>query len=718
MERSFLVVILLFCGCLSVHAQDSLQGKPVDTIKSKLLKEVVVVRPTFQREAGKLVMNVAGNKFFKTAANAMDVLKKLPGVEVGGDGSLLLSGRVTPGIFIDGKPQTMSAEELQQYLANLSPDMIAAIEVINNPSSQYDGEYKGIINIKLKPDLTLGFKGMVSSSLQQNQYRLADNNLLLTYKTKKLAYTARLGYTTGTTIRRYNALQHLANANIMATSTKILTNNNNYNAQLGIEYAIKKDQQLELLLRTSHINRTVNSFNTLHATDSLAKQVVFNTTSDNNADPEQHNYAANLNYTARWKKTQLQVLTSLATIGNRQTEDIQNKNALTEQLLEYWQTKMKNDIFIRTAQADLSGDLGKGKWRAGAKVALTTTRNDLHYDTLNTANLFVTDSGRTNNFQYDEYITAGYLTYERKLNKLNLTAGLRAEHTHSNANAVTLSQVTKRNYITWLPSLNITYNLREDQQLNVSVSRRISRPSFPHLNPFRFYFSPLNYWVGNPFLLPSKTTALSISYTQKAFTVAVNMGREKDPITRYPEYNPTTNILEYLGRNLPYNDFANIETSVPLVVTKWWRMSNTLAGYYKKEQTPYHGVTYTIPITYFTVTGSQVFTLPKEFTFDVYYYYSSPNGDGLYFGRPVSNIDLGLQRSWLKGRLNTRVNYYDILNTYRFERIFREKSLIDNRLAHWLGVRRVVLTVSYSFGRSTYKAKQINKHDEENRAGM
>jgi outer membrane receptor protein involved in Fe transport len=710
MERSFLVVILLFFGCISVQAQD--------TTKAKLLKEVVVVRPIFQREAGKLVMTIAGNKFFKTAANAMDVLKKLPGLEVGADGSLLLSGRVTPGIFIDGKPVPMSTEEWQQYLSNLSPEMIAAIEVIDNPSSQYDGEYKGIINIKLKPAITLGFKGTASTSLQQNKYRLADNNLLLTYTTKKLTYTARLGSTTGNTIRRYNALQHLANTNIMATNTKMLTNNNNYNVQLGVEYALKKDQQLELLLRTSHINRTNNSFNTLHATDSLAKQVVFNTSSNNNADPKQHNYAANLNYTARWRKTQLQVLASLATIANRQTEDIQNKNTLTDALLEYWETKMKNEIFIRIAQVDLSGELGKGKWRAGAKMALTTTRNDLHYDTLNTANLFVTDSGRTNNFKYDEYIIAGYITYERKLNTFNFTAGLRAEQTHSIANAVTLSQVTTRDYTTWLPNLTITYDITQNQQLNVAVSRRITRPNFASLNPFRFYFSPLNYWVGNPFLLPSKTSSLSVSYTRKAFTMALNVGRETDPMTRYPEYNPTTNILEYLGRNLTYNDFASIESSIPLVVTQWWRMSNTISGYYKKEQTPYHGVTYTIPITWFTVSGSQVFTLPKEFTFDVSYYYSSPNGDGLYYGRPLSNIDLSLQRSWLKGKLNTRINYYDILNTYRIQRIFREKSLIDNRLAHWFGNRRMALTVSYSFGRSTYKAKQINKNEEENRAGM
>ncbi|MBO9202972.1 MULTISPECIES: TonB-dependent receptor domain-containing protein [Niastella] len=718
MERSFLLVVLLLCGGFTIQAQDTLSPKPADTIRHKLLKEVEVVRPTYQREAGKLVMTIAGNKLFKTAANAMDVLKKLPGLEVGGDGSLLLSGRVTPAVFIDGKPMNMSAEEWQHYLTNLSPDMIAAIEVINNPSSQYDGEYKGIINIKLKPDMTLGWKGMVSTSLQQNNYRQADNNGLFTYKTKKLAYTARVGYTTGTTVRRYNALQHLANANIMATNTKMVTHNNNYSIQLGMEYVVKKDQQLELLLRTSHINRTMNSFNTLHATDSLAKQVAFSTTSNNDADPEQHNYAANLNYTARWGRTQLQVLTSLASIGNRQGEDIQNKNALTGDLLEYWQTRMKNDIFIRTAQADLSGELGKGKWRAGAKLALTATRNSLHYDTLNTANQFVTDSNRTNTFQYDENVYAGYLTYERKLNKFNLTAGLRAEHTHSIANAVTLEAVTKRNYLTWLPSLNITYDLTPNQQLNLSVSRRITRPTFPFLNPFRFYFSPLNYWIGNPLLLPSKTNALSISYSQKAFTVSATLGREKDPMTRYPEYDATTNILAYLGRNLPYNDFANIETSIPLVVNKWWCMSNNIGGYYRKDQTPYHGVTYTIPITWFTISGSQVFTLPKGFTFDVDYYYSSPAGDGLYFGRPVSYIDLSLQRSWLKGRLNTKLNYNDIFNTYRIQRIFREKSIIDNRLAHWFGLRRVVLTVSYSFGKSTYKAKQLNKNEEENRAGM
>ncbi len=101
-------------------------------------------------------------------------------------------------------------------------------------------------------------------------------------------------------------------------------------------------------------------------------------------------------------------------MSNRQQEDIQNTNSITERLLDYWKTRLKNDIIVRTAQADLWGNVANGKWSAGAKIRFYTTRNDLHYDTLTTANDFVTDSGRTNAFYYDEYISAGYVSWEKR----------------------------------------------------------------------------------------------------------------------------------------------------------------------------------------------------------------------------------------------------------------------------------------------------------------
>ncbi len=73
------------------------------------------------------------------------------------------------------------------------PDMIASIEVISNFfSTPYDAAYKGIINIKLKPDMTIGWK-----ELLQQQFNKTitgwPNNALLTYKTKKVRLYSAAG---------------------------------------------------------------------------------------------------------------------------------------------------------------------------------------------------------------------------------------------------------------------------------------------------------------------------------------------------------------------------------------------------------------------------------------------------------------------------------------------------------------------------------------------
>jgi outer membrane receptor protein involved in Fe transport len=712
MAKTALILILSTILYLPVLAQTS--GKTVE------LNGVTVSgrKSALKRQADRLVVNISGNRLYATAVNALDVLKKLPGLEVGGDGVILMSGRITPVIFIDGKPVPMSPEELQNYLASLSPDMIASIEVINNPSSRYDGEYKGIIDIRLKRDMTLGWKGTATGSLQQNAYTLSDNHLLLSYKTKKLAYTGSLDYMRGNGIRRYEALQHLANTNIMATNTGIVTAYNNLNYSLGADYSINKNQRLSIALRSYRMNRNISSFNTLHTTDATALHLVSHTHSYNIAVPKQQTYAANLGYTAQFGKKQLEVLGTLVQIDNGQHEDFQHTNTGNGELLDHWKTLLQNDILIRTVQADLADSLGKGKLRAGAKFAFTTTKNDLRYDTLNTRGLFILDSSRTNDFQYDEYISAAYISYEGSWNKLSYTLSLRAEHTRSIANSFTQGDVTTRDYLTWLPGLNLTYVISSGKQLNFSYSRRMTRPTFGQLNPFRFYNSPLNYYVGNPYLQPSTTQQLNIAYTWRSLNISLFGGRESDPMTRYPEYDSATNILEYLGRNLPYNDFAGIEVSFPLHITKWWTMQHNIRGAYKKELTPYHGVNYNIPITDYTVSGSQTFTLPQAITFDISYYYHSLSGNGLYIIQPIGSLDLGLRKTWMKGQLNTRINFYDILNTNKIKYIFREKRIINNELGHWFGNRKLVLTLSYNFGNSTHKARQRQKNEEESRAGM
>lgn len=686
-------------------------------IQSSTLQSVTVSgeRKAVQYRADKIVLQVAGNSLYKTATNLFDIVRKAPGITENPDGTLLMSGRNTPVIFIDGKPVPMSVEEQQNYLNSLSPELVESVEIITNPSSRYDAQYKGIIDIKLKRDRSLGWLGNISSNYRQNDYYSSENNGLVTYKTKQWVYSLRIGNVYGTTPYQYKALQHQANTNYMATNTRRNTLLNNFNAQLGIEYAINKTQTIEISGKTYQSNRDLYSFNTLHFTDSTQKKTIGFTQSINQAEPSQQNNAININYDGRFGGHRLNVFGSFTKIENRQKEDIHNSDQLTGNLMSYWKTILQNDIDLRTIQADYSSQLFKGILEGGAKFAFITTRNNLRYDTLNKDKSFVLDASRTNQFLYDEYISAAYISYEYKGDDYTAKLSMRAEHAYTKANAITMNAIEKRNYLIWLPGASFSYGIDANQRINLSFTRRITRPSFDQLNPFRFYFSPLNYWVGNPYLRPAVTSLMNLSYNNRNFTVSLSLGREKDPLARYPEYNRITNELLYLGRNLPYKNFGSIESGYGFAITKWWKTNHTAGIYYNKEQTPYFGVTYAIAIVDYTINGSQVFTLPKGFTTELSYYYKSKSGNGLYISESITSINMGLQRSWLNGKLNTKLNFYDLFNTNLVRWTFREKTIIDNQFSHWMGNRRFVASVAYNFGKANYKAKQSRTTDEEKR---
>jgi CRISPR/Cas system CMR-associated protein Cmr5 small subunit len=681
-----------------------------------LLQEVTITGgvPNFSTQNGQIKIGIANNVFFKSASNLLDVFKKLPGLQVNQDGTMVMASRATPTLFVDGKPVNMNNDEILSYLGSLSPDMVESIEMINQPSSKYDGEYQGIIDVKLKRSHSLGLKGTYNARFQQNNYSLLDNNLSLVLKTSRFVYDLRLGNTSGSTFYKYYSLQYLANTNAMTTDTRTVTSNQNFNAQARVTYEVTKGQNLEAFIRTYQMDRNAVSGNQLLTQTNNLDQTVALVKSDNNAFPKQYNYSGGINYDAQYKNSELHIMTSLAQIDNRQTEDIQNRNVLNDQLINYWKTASKNEIMIRVAQADYTQKIGSGKLEFGGKFAHTTTQNDLRYDTL--ANyVFNLDPNRSNQFHYQEYIGAGYLSYNAQWNKFNYSLSLRTEYTRTVANSITTGNITEKKYTKWLPSLNITYAINENSQLSFSYSRRLTRPTFAMLNPFRFYYSPRHYWIGNPYLQASTTDLVALSYSRKSLNISLNAGKETDPMSRYPEYNPITNELIFLGRNLPYRKFANLQISAPISINKWWRMNNNITIYYNKELTPYFGNTYEIPVYNYTVNGSQVFSL-KNWLLDVSYTYESKSGNGLYIFAPVYGIDLGVQKTWLKNRLNTKLTLYDAFDNIKRRLIFREKSIINNDFYHYFASQRLVFSLTFNFGSSTYKTKENKKSDEENRA--
>ena len=166
MLRCLFVLQGCLLATLALPAQEKVRSLQTVTVTGE--------RKAMRYQSDKIVLQVAGNSFYKTAVNVLDILRKAPGITENPDGALLMSGRNTPTIFIDGKPVPMSAEEQRNYLNSLPPDLVESIEIIANPSSRYDGQYLGIIDIKLKRDRSLGWQGNISSSYRQNKYAYSE----------------------------------------------------------------------------------------------------------------------------------------------------------------------------------------------------------------------------------------------------------------------------------------------------------------------------------------------------------------------------------------------------------------------------------------------------------------------------------------------------------------------------------------------------------------
>ncbi|MBO4263990.1 MAG: outer membrane beta-barrel protein [Bacteroidales bacterium] len=102
---------------------------------------------------------------FKTTDNDVleDLLKKLPGVEVGDDGSITVNGETISKITIDGK--TFFLDDPQLASKNIPAKVINKLKVIEKKSEQAeftgidDGEEEHVIDLSIKPGMMKGWFG-------------------------------------------------------------------------------------------------------------------------------------------------------------------------------------------------------------------------------------------------------------------------------------------------------------------------------------------------------------------------------------------------------------------------------------------------------------------------------------------------------------------------------------------------------------------------------
>ncbi len=694
--------------------------------QSQALEEVTISaeRPMIEIEPDKTVFNVSKN-LSATGDDGIELLRKAPGLQVDNNDNIILEGKSGINVYVNGKQSYLQGQDLTNYLKSIKAEEIEKIEIITQPSSKYDAAGSaGIINIVLKREKGLGTKGSITNTYTQGDYGRNNTTLNVNHRSKQFALFSTYSHYQGKSSGFFDMYREQG-PNVFDGKTRSTNENFNDRLSFGGDYYLSKNSTIGLGASAS-LNEGENISNSstpMSQTDDFVVDSILKAPNENNSEVK--NYTANINYnfedtSGRSVSIDLDYV-NFSSVREALQPNIYyspDEQVILNQNINFQETPI--DIGVYSAKIDYEQDLGKGVLAIGAKGSQVLTENVFDfYEVLNgQQNL---DVNRSNTFNYEEVIAAGYLNYKFSWKKLKLQAGLRAEQTYSEgklkSSTALSNKEVKRSYLNWFPSGGITYQVNENNSSSLIYSRRIQRPNYQNLNPFESQLNELSFRRGNPFLQPQFIDNIKLSNTYKyTLTTSFTFSYISDYFAEVTEAEGDRKSF-INTRNVADQQVYNLSVSYPKKIKKWWNVYASVYSYYTKFTANNPDF---IPIDRFVYGGyaQSTFSLPKKYKFEVSGWYSSPSiWRGTFRTESIGSLNLAVQKTWKQWSAKLSVN--DVLYSvpWRAENRFGNLYLTGTGGSDSRNVR---LYLSYTFGRSDVKATKKRKsgsEDEQNRIG-
>ncbi len=696
---------------------------------TQTLQEVKVVtkKPFVEQQIDRMVVNVENN-IGSAGGTALEVLEKAPGVTIDRQNDRLqFKGRQGVMVMIDGKLQQISMQDLMNILQSMPSDNVEKIELISNPPSKYDAAGNtGLINIVLKKNKNFGMNGNYTLGAGYGKYEKLNGSLGLNYRNAKYNAFGNVSVFHG----RFQNTQDIDRTiayqdqiTYMDQNSPRIGNPQNLSFRGGVDFFVSPKTTIGVLA-TGFLNQFkmngISKTDFRDKTETLTSRFETNTYNHN----QLNNYTANVNLKHDFGKgRELTADADYSVFDGNSGNDLYTtyySPSNVETSKDIFRNIMPSDIQIAAAKIDYIHPLKKGKIETGAKSSYVSTDNDMRFEK-QIDNVWVLDPTRSNQFIYKENINAAYVNYSAPLNKkTQLQVGLRAEHTHSQGNSVTLNNVVERNYVNLFPSVFVSRTLDTNNVINVSFSRRIDRPNYRNLNPFQFFLDPYTFQEGNPNLRPQFTNSFQITHVFKgAFSTTWGYSRVNDVIAdQIPKQIASENKTYVTTENLDHQDSYNLTLSIPVNVKKWWTMQNNISAFYNRYRSFYYGANLDLGQFGATVFMTNNFTLPKGYTAELSGFWNSPTQYNLLQAKAQGQISAGFAKSLWNRKASFRVNINDIFFMNRFAGTVKYQDLNFRVYSRWES-RQVRVSFTYRFGNQNIKAarqRSTSGDDLRNRA--
>lgn len=682
---------------------------------------IIAKKPTVKRMIDRLVFNVENSTL--SNENVLDVLKHSPGVMVyNGD---ILVKNASPTVYINDKKVHLSSEEVLQLLEGTPAENIKSIEIITNPPAKYEAEGGAVINIITSKNIVSGYHGSVYGNYKQgSEYGKHSYGTSHFFKVKKI--NAYLNYNISP---RKDFMQNKEHINFLNNSNDLVSRwetdfkrtqeASNQNINANIDYTINDKNILsfssEFLISPRKNTRKTSNSSTEIFDSNGGLDSIFETY--NRRVDETYNLALNIDYVHKFKREGENLSFNLhhtdydfSNFQNVDTDYLFPDNSLIRE--NRFQTFSSQIIQLNTSQIDYYLPINdSSEFESGLKTS--------HIDSESIIDQFIfnnqereEDFDNSDRFLYNESNYAAYVSYSKNWDKWALKAGLRIEYTDVKGNSTATGKVSNNNYLKAFPSFYLANNLSNKNNVYLSYNKRIYRPRYSQLNPFKYFYNDNTYIIGDPNLKPQIDNVFTLGYTfNNDFTFEVYYRHEDDPTLQYIFQDNVNNQVVYKNTNTDLSYSYGLDfTTYTKVAENWNLYALSSIFYYNNKFYAQDNSSKLLTSDKWSllVEVANYFSFLKDnsLTANVSYVYLSPTNDGPTDTSEMHGLNVSLKKTFLENRASLSIGLVDAFDTQNYTvktQYENQDSFIKNSIEN----RLFTIGFNYKFG--NFKLKNNNK---------
>ena len=553
------------------------EHKMLNTVTVSAQKKII------EYKADRTVFNVE-NSIASIGADAYDVIRKAPGVRISNN-NITITGKSAVSVMVNDRLLRLSGAELEAMLRSMPADNIQKIEVITTPPARYDAEGNtGIINIVTKKVRKEGVNGSLTAAYNQRHKVSPTTRWLLNYNHNKWALYANANL---------NYLQFISDQNVITyypgqrQEQQLAQDNSPFYKRLetGVEYKLSAQSTFGLSYLFGSTDRvTLQDYNVhIYALPANSEDSILYTKAKGTETARRN--VLNLNY--KWEIDSVGKKINVDANYFHRTSD-EGRDFTTQTLLPRGtpispaisnRTSGLQVIDIRSMNADIEWPVNNMILQAGVKAAFVQNESDNRFYTYS-GSVYNIDPLRTNRFNYTENTQAAYISAKTSLGKWELQAGLRGENTQTQSISHTLNSIVDNDYFKLFPTAYLQYSPNDDHSIRANYSRRIDRPDYGSLNPFREYMTAKAYDEGNPFLQPSFSHNVELAYTWKSqYTIRFYTEHISQLYVRVSVVDSSEGSFYFTQANAGTAQNYGVNITAEVQPAQWWECTISLSGY-------------------------------------------------------------------------------------------------------------------------------------------